>query len=181
MKKQSVVGLFFSMFLRAAVVILGIAIIVFGVVILVKVVKNDGAEDTPGTTVSDNILTEADGRDDLLYNTTAESADDGQTTEQAAASYDKNILVLNSTGIAGVAGGWCTTLNEAGYNNTMAADYTTTIETTRIVSKVDGVGMDLVGFFNGATYEVGEVTEGSMEDTTNYDIVIIIGTNDSRQ
>ncbi len=181
MKKQSVVGLFFSMFLRAAVVILGIAIIVFGVVILVKVVKNEDAENTPGTTVSDNILTEADGRDDLLYNTTAESTDDGQTTEQVVTSYDKNILVLNSTGIAGVAGGWCTKLNEAGYNNTMAADYTTTIETTRIVSKVDGVGLDLVGFFNGATYEVGEVTEGSMEDTTNYDIVIIIGTSDSGQ
>lgn len=182
MKKQSVAGLFFSMFLRAAVVILGLAIVVFGVVILVKVVKNDDAVDGPATTVGDNILTEVDGRDDFLYNPTTETSDGDQaTTEAVATSYDKNILVLNSTGIAGVAGGWCTRLNEAGYNNTMAADYTTTIETTRIVSKVDGVGLDLVGFFDGATYEVGEVTEGSMEDTTNYDIVIIIGTKDSGQ
>ncbi|MGN0151267.1 MAG: LytR C-terminal domain-containing protein [Wujia sp.] len=183
MKKQSVAGLFFSMFLRAAVVILGLAIIVFGIVILMKVVKGDKGSDSPATTVGDNVLTETDGRDDLIYNTTAEeSADSEQTQDGAvAASYDKQILVLNSTGIAGVAGGWCTKLNEAGYNYTVAADYTTPLETTRIVSKEDGVGQDLVGFFNGATYEVGEVTEGSMEDTTNYDIVIIIGASDSGQ
>lgn len=180
MKKQSVAGLFFSMFLRAAVVILGIVIIVFGVVILMRVVKGDTKSGDPSTTVGDSVLTESDGRDDLLYNSTAAPSGDGQGTPTVT-SYDKRILVLNSTDIAGVAGGWCTRLNEAGYNNTMAADYATTIETTRVVSKVDGVGTDLVGFFNGASYEVGEVTEGSMEDTTNYDIVIIIGTNDSGQ
>lgn len=180
MKKQSVAGLFFSMFLRAAVVILGVAIVVFGVVILVTAVKKDNSKDSPATTVGDSILTESDGRDDLIYNTT-EAADSGDTTAAVATSYDKNILVLNSTGIAGVAGGWCTTLNESGYNNTMAADYTTTLETTKIVAKQEGVGQDLLSFFNGATYEVGEVTEGSLEDTSNYDIVIIIGTNDSRQ
>lgn len=179
MKNQSVTGLFFSMFLRAAVVILGIVIIVFGTVILMRVVKGDKKSGDPETTVGDSVLTESDGRDDLLYNNTAAPSGDGQGG--TVTSYDKRILVLNSTDIAGVAGGWCTRLNEAGYNNTMAADYTTTIETTRIVSKVDGVGTDLVGFFNGASYEVGEVTEGSMEDTTNYDIVIIIGTNDSGQ
>lgn len=180
MKKQSVAGLFFSMFLRAAVVIVGLAIVVFGIVILVTVVKKDETSDAPATTVGDSILTEADGRDDLIYNTTESTEAIGDITPQVITSYDKNILVLNSTGIAGIAGGWCTTLNEAGYNNTMAADYTTTLETTRIVAKQDGVGQDLVGFFNGASYEVGEVTEGSLEDTTNYDIVIIIGTNDVR-
>lgn len=180
MKKQSVAGLFFSMFLRAAVVIVGLAIIIFGIVILVTVVKKDDDSYAPATTVGDSILTEADGRDDLIYNTAENTEPADDTTAQIVASYDKNILVLNSTGIAGIAGGWCTTLNEAGYNNTMAADYTTTLETTRIVAKQDGVGQDLVGFFNGASYEVGEVTEGSLEDTTNYDIVIIIGTNDVR-
>ena len=99
MKKQSVAGLFFSMFLRAAVVILGVAIVVFGVVILVTAVKKDNSKDSPATTVGDSILTEADGRDDLIYNTT-EAADSGDTTAAVATSYDKNILVLNSTGIA---------------------------------------------------------------------------------
>ncbi len=181
MKKQSVAGLFFSMFLRAAVVILGAAIVVFGVVIIVTAVRKDGTNASPATTVGDSILTEADGRDDLIYNSTEGTDNAGDTTAAVATSYDKNILVLNSTGIAGVAGGWCTTLNESGYNNTMAADYTTTLETTKIVAKQEGVGQDLLSFFNGATYEVGEVTEGSLEDTSNYDIVIIIGTNDSRQ
>lgn len=178
MKKQSAAGLFFSMFLRAAVIILGIAILAFGAVIIVTAARQDKSSEEQ-TTVGDSVLTEADGRDDLIYNTTAESSDSESQTE-VTASYDKNILVLNSTGIAGIAGGWCTTLNEAGYGNTVAADYTTTLETTRIVSRQEGVGEDLVSFFNGASYEVGEVTEGSMEDTSNYDIVIIIGTNDVR-
>ena len=43
MKKQSMVGLFFSMFLRATVIILAIVIVVFGVVFISKVMqKEDG-------------------------------------------------------------------------------------------------------------------------------------------
>lgn len=180
MKRQSAVGLFFSMFLRALVIILGIAIIIFGIVFLTKVMKGtDKAKVTPPTTVDENVLTEAGVRDDLLGNTeevTSEPVQD--TTEEVVMSYDKKILVLNSTDAKGLAGRWCDKLNSYGYANTDAKDYSETLTTTRIVATTEGVGEDLVQYFNGATYEIGTVTENVYESTEGYDIVIIIGTND---
>lgn len=186
MKKQSMVGLFFSMFLRATVIILAIAIVVFGVVLLSRVMKNDKGDNKPATTASPNVLTEAEGHDELLY------ADPSQTTEYIIAedteesteaevvmAYDKNILVLNSTDEIGLAGRWCETLNGFGYVNTSASDYYTAQEYTRVISTTPGVGEDLVQYFNGASYEIGTVTTGTSEPTDGYDIVIIIGIADS--
>ena len=179
MKRQSAAGLFGAMFLRATVVILGLVIIVFGVVFISKVVKSD--DDAPATTVGDNVLTEADVRDELLYNST-EAATEAAVTEQeqpAATSYDKSILVLNSTDVTGLAGRWCETLNADGYANTEASDYATALENTKIVAREAGIGEDLVSYFNGAAYEVGTVTTGTSVDTSTFDIIIIIGAADS--
>lgn len=184
MKRQSAVGLFFSMFLRAAVIILGIAIIVFGIVFLTKAMKGEGKkEKAPSTTVGDNVLTDAEARDDLLYNdtTAASSEDTAQDTQETLKSYDKKILVLNSTDVIGLAGRWCEELNGYGYSDTEASDYSESLEVTKIVSTTAGVGEDLVPYFNGATYEVGTVTTGVSESTEGYDIVIIIGTADSNK
>lgn len=182
MKRQSAAGLFFSMFLRATVVILGIVILVFGVVLVTKAVKDDGKEKGPMTTVGNNVLTEAEGRDDLLYNSTEATTE--ATTEEVvipeiAPAYDKNILVLNSTDVTGLAGRWCETLNEQGYANTSASDYSMALENTKIVAREGGVGEELLDYFNGATYEVGTVSNGTSEPTDGYDIVIIIGIADS--
>ncbi len=188
MKKQTVAGLFFSMFLRASVIILGICIVVFGVVLITKAFKDGGNDKKSApTTVSSNILTEAEVHDELIYNTTesTESVDitpeaEGETTPvYTTTSTDKNILVLNSTDVSGLAGRWCTTLNENGYNNTFASDYFTSVETTKIISKQEGVGEDLLQFFDGATYEVGDIDGGSTEPSDNYDIIIIVGNSHS--
>jgi len=184
MKKQSAAGLFFSMFLRAVVVIIGIVIIVLGIVTLMKFIKIEtGNNEGPATTVGDSILTESESRDDLLANPETSTAStyvpvDGEAVDPA---YHKNILVLNSTSISGLAGRWCTRLNDAGYVNTFASDYQTEQTTTRIVAKEAGVGQELVSYFNGASYEVGTITEGTSEDTSKYDVVIILGTQDNDQ
>lgn len=185
MKRQSAAGLFFSMFLRATVVILGIVILVFGVVLVTKLVKRGDKEKGPMTTVSNNVLTEVEGRDDLLYNST--EAPTSNTTEnttevevpETTPAYDKNILVLNSTDVTGLAGRWCETLNEQGYANTSASDYSMALENTKIVAREGGVGEELLNYFNGATYEIGTVSNGTSEPTDGYDIVIIIGIADS--
>lgn len=186
MKKQSMVGLFFSMFLRATVIILGIAIVVFGVVFLSKVMKKEDGNDAPATTISPNVLTEAEGHDELLYADPSDTTEyvDVEDTEDTSEpeivmSYDKNILVLNSTDEIGLAGRWCDTLNGYGYENTSASDYDTTQEYTRIISTTPGVGEDLIVYFSGASYEVGTVTTGTSESTDGYDIVVIIGIADS--
>lgn len=180
-KKQSAVGLFFGMFLRAVVIILGVAITVLLIMILMKVIKSDKNKITPATTIGDSILTESDARDDQIYATTEATTAAPHIEPSEDNAYHKNILVLNSTSTGGLAGRWCTRLNEAGYSNTFASDYSTTQETTRVISKVDGVGTELVQLFNGATYEVGDVTEGTSTSTVNYDIIIIIGTADIDQ
>lgn len=182
MKKQSAVGLFFSMFLRAVVVILGIVILVFGAALLMKVMKNGkSSSNAPATTVGANVLTEAEVRDDLLTAEPTEATSTEAVTEEIPAepAYDKNILVLNSTNVKGLAGRWCEKLGGYGYANTTASDYNETLENTKIVSSTEGIGEELVQYFNGASYEVGSVTSGSSVDATAYDIVIIIGTGDS--
>ncbi len=186
MKKQSMVGLFFSMFLRATVIILAIVIVVFGVVFISKVMQKDEGDKTPATTASPNVLTEAEGHDELLYTDPSQTteyivADDttAATVEEIVMSYDASILVLNSTDEIGLAGRWCDTLNGFGYSNTSASDYYTPQETTRVISTTPGLGEDLVDYFNGASYEIGTVTTGSSESTDGYDIVIIIGIADS--
>ena len=105
MKKQSMVGLFFSMFLRATVIILAIVIVVFGVVFISKVAqKEDGKNKGPATTASPNVLTEAEGHDELLYTDPSETTEyitavDTEATEATTTeilmSYDANILLIN--------------------------------------------------------------------------------------
>ncbi len=180
MKKQSAANLFFSMFLRAIVIILGIIIFVLSIVVAGKAISRSRAKQGQ-TTVNDSILTEVEGRDDLLYNTT-----EAQTTqetvedvpEDVTSSTDKRILVLNSTETVGLAGRWCERLAGEGYTNTEKSDYSTPLTNTKIVSTTEGVGRDLLRFFKDASYEVGTVTEGTLEDTQYYDIVVIIGSED---
>jgi uncharacterized membrane protein len=182
MKKQSAVGLFFSMFLRAVVIILAIVIVVFGAMFLMQVMKGSGSSSSdPVTTVSDNVLNEPEVSDDLLTAETTAATEETAPEAVATESYDKNILVLNSTDVTGLAGRWCEKLNGYGYANTTASDYSEAQETTRIIAVTDGVGQDLVSYFNGASYEVGTVTSGTSVSTDGYDIVVIIGNADNDQ
>lgn len=181
MKRQSAVGLFFSMFLKATVIILGIGIIIFGIVFLTQVIKNEGEGEkkVPVTTVDENVLQDPGVRDDLLDNST-------ETTEATEApepvtSHNMMIAVLNSTTTGGLAGRWCEKLNADGFVNTYASDFSNTQEQTIIVVKEEGVGQDLLPYFNDPTYLVGEVPDGAYENLDGYDIVIILGTNDIDQ
>ena len=122
-KQQTAAGLFFSMLLRAAVIILGLAIVAFGAFFVLQAVKGGVKKSGPATTLDANALTDAQ-TDDLQMNPSTEaSAEDTQEAQETGDAKGKNILVLNSTGIAGLAGRWCETLNADGYANTNASDY----------------------------------------------------------
>ena len=178
-KQQTAAGLFFSMLLRAAVIILGLAIVAFGAFFVLQAVKGGVKKSGPATTLDANALTDAQ-TDDLQMNPSTEaSAEDTQEAQETGDAKGKNILVLNSTGIAGLAGRWCETLNADGYANTNASDYSESLADTKIISKEYGVGTELVNYFAAASYEVGTVTSGTSEPTDGYDIVIILGASDS--
>ncbi len=183
MKKESAASLFFSMFLKAIVIILGLIIIIFGIVFLVKVVKHDDGEKAPATTVNENILTEAGKHDDLLYNTGDDEDTEDDTTQDVAGddttnSFGYSIIVLNSTDYAGLAGRWADKLTGYGYTVSEKADYFNTLTSTKIISTKEGVGEDLVQYFKSASYEVGQLTEGSNVSLSGYDIIVIIGEDD---
>ncbi len=169
-KQQTAAGLFFSMLLRAAVIILGLAIVAFGAFFVMQALKGNTAKDTPATTLDENALTDSQV-DDLQITPSTEA--------ETVSATDRKILVLNSTDIAGLAGRWCDTLNANGYANTNASDYTEALADTKIVAREDGVGKELVQYFANASYEVGTVTSNVTESTDGYDVVIIIGASDS--
>lgn len=178
-KQQTVAGLFFSMLLRAAVIILGLAIVAFGAFFVMQALKGNTAKDTPATTLDENALTDSQVDDlQITPSTEAETTEAAQEAETVSAT-DRKILVLNSTDIAGLAGRWCDTLNANGYANTNASDYTEALADTKIVAREDGVGKELVQYFANASYEVGTVTSNVTESTDGYDVVIIIGASDS--
>lgn len=172
-KKQSAGSIFLGMFLRAAVIILGIIILIFGIVILRLATKGSTKSDKksgPVTTVNESVMEDPGARDELL-----------DTTEEAAqVNYGIKILVLNSTQVQGLAGSWCEKLNQAGYASTEKSDYGVNLETTKVVAKTEGVGTELTEYFNGATYEVGTVSENVSVDTSAYDVVVIVGNSDSQ-
>ena len=169
-KQQTAAGLFFSMLFRAAVIILGLAIVAFGAFFVMQALKGNTAKDTPATTLDENALTDSQV-DDLQITPSTEA--------ETVSATDRKILVLNSTDIAGLAGRWCDTLNANGYANTNASDYTEALADTKIVAREDGVGKELVQYFANASYEVGTVTSNVTESTDGYDVVIIIGASDS--
>ena len=184
MKKPSAIGLFFSMFLRAIVVIFGLFIVGFGIFFIVSAVKEGGKNKGPVTTAAANVLTEVDNPDNLM---TGETTAQPTTTETAVTeapvekqdAKNSSIIVLNSTEVTGLAGRWCDTLSADGYTDTSASDFSEEYSSTVIYSKNAGVGEELTSYFNGASYQVGDAPEGSSQDTSVYDIVIIIGTSDS--
>ena len=85
-KQQTAVGLFFSMLLRAAVIILGIAIVVFGAFFVLQVFKGNTAKDTPATTLDQNALTDSQVDDlQITPSTEAETTEGAHETEAVSA------------------------------------------------------------------------------------------------
>ena len=88
-------------------------------------------------------------------------------------SKNKNIIVLNGSRINGLASATKTKLEAEGFTVGDIGDYTDeTLTRTRIIVKKDGIGKDLIGYFNEPELVTGEVQEG-------YDIEIILGTADA--
>lgn len=94
-------------------------------------------------------------------------------TKNVKSSKGLSILVLNGSRINGLASATQTELNTAGFSVNEIGDYTTeTLTQTRIIVKEDGIGKDLMGYFNNPELVVGDVQEG-------FDIEIILGTADA--
>lgn len=201
MDRKAMMKVFGGAFLRSLIVLVAIAILGFSVFFIIKVNKDkkdmvddtevENTEYTPEELAAmveqDNALN-GDGavsEEDTEEVTTEEVTTEESTTEvQSIPSTDKNILILNSTSTSGLAGSWSSKLSGAGFANVAVGNYSASSEaTTKIYVAEEGMGEDLVSYFNGASIVVGTVdssaytvTGGSMD---HYDIYIVIGNSDT--
>jgi hypothetical protein len=178
MKKKSVAGLFFSMFLRTVVIILAVVIVVFGVALTKQYMSRSKTTDQENTGVIDeSILTDPDDGDDLLN--VSGDGEDGEGAGQIESSFDKKIVVLNGTDTKGLAGHWKDTLSGYGYTDIDSANYYNGAENTKILVTEDGIGQDLLQYFPSASIETGTLTSDETDAKLDgVQIIIIIGSSD---
>lgn len=190
MDKKTILRVFGEAFLRSMVVLMAIVIIGFSAFFIIKVANDkkqmaDNSTTEAGSTYSDDelqaMLEEENANDTSEESTTEEPTTEEPTTEEPdIPSTDKKILVLNSTGVAGLAKSWMNKLRGAGFNDIATGNYSLGRETqTKIYVAEEGMGKDLVEYFTDATIEVGSLSSGIDVSTEGVEIFIVIGSNDT--
>ncbi len=123
--------------------------------------------------------------DNTGADSTESTSEEPATDAPVVSSKELKIAVLNSTGTKGLAGAWVEKLKAAGYTNVYAGNYKIgQLAASKVLAVSEGNGEDLVSFFKGAALETGNLTSGfnlvdTTVSTTDIDIFIIIGTDDS--
>lgn len=196
MDKKTMLRIFGGAFLRSLIVLMAVAIIGFGAFFLIKVnsdkksdlVDDTGVENSEYT--PDELAAMVAEDNATATDLTSEEAATEQVTEevtteaQVIPSTDKNIIVLNSTSTAGLAGSWASKLNSAGFANVAVGNYSAATEpVTKIYVSEEGMGSDLAAYFNGASITVGSVDASTYSVKSGnldyYDIYIVIGNSDT--
>ncbi len=163
-KKQNAVGIFFSFFLKAIVIILGLVILAMGAYLLkytLTIEENKEEEKT----VDDSVLinenaedalasaTDPDGYDELLFDGETETQD---ATGTIGLNYEDKIVVLNGTETKGLAGAWKERFEAAGFTNVEAGNcFSTSVETSKIVVTEEGTGGNLDTVIEDVPIEYG--------------------------
>lgn len=122
----------------------------------------------------------------------SENESESETNTEAVSAMSNNtgkdmsILVLNGTGVPGVAGYWKSQLEEAGYSNVTPATYTQTVgENTVIYATTNREAELFKEQFPDAEVEIGAVDTGleaaeGIPLPEECDVYIIIGRKDAR-
>ncbi len=198
MDKKTMLKLFGEAFLRSMVVLMAIAIVGFSAFFVIKVnsdkkVLAEAEANINTTEYSEDQLhdmLEEENAKDTEHKKKEEPVTEEATTEEATTevqeipSTDKNILILNSTSVSGLASAWNNKINGAGFANTAIGNYKSGTETqTKIYVSEEGMGEDLKAYFSDATIVVGSletsqytVIKGSL---STIDIFIVIGSSDT--
>lgn len=102
--------------------------------------------------------------------------EEGKENTNVEKSYDKEIEILNGGYTSGLAAKKQDMLQDLGYNVVNIADHDgTKTEHTKIYVRKDGQGEDLVQYFHDAKVMVDE------DKTADYDIVIVLGTEETEE
>lgn len=187
-KKQSAVGIFFSFFLKAVVIILGLVILAMSAYLVKELIsmKNNETEAKADDSAfeddqEDDLLTNASDGDAVLFETDEETTEAAETTDTAALSKDASIVVLNATETAGLAAVWKETLEVQGYTNVQVGNYTNgTLDTSKIVVVEEGTGSALQQILPNAKMETLPADQVSCDiSTEGVQAFLIIGNADN--
>lgn len=187
-KKQSAVGIFFSFFLKAVVIILGLVILAMSAYLVKELIsmKNNETEAKADDSAfeddqEDDLLTNASDGDAVLFETDEETTEAAETTDTAALSKDASIVVLNATETAGLATVWKETLEVQGYTNVQVGNYTNGIlDTSKIVVVEEGTGSALQQILPNAKMETLPADQVSCDiSTEGVQAFLIIGNADN--
>lgn len=182
---KKILKLFLDTMLRAAVIILAVAIVVMLVLLVTTTSKNKKSADASDTQQQTDIVTEeADPSDPTFGDDNASSEDAVMVDEESGASDSTNasIVIINASGVSGVAASWQSTLNSNGYGQVEVGNYLGEQQSTTVVYGSDTYsGEDLLTNFQGASLGSKSDLDSSLFDVViaNYDIVVIIGLSDS--
>ena len=187
-KKQSAVGIFFSFFLKAVVIILGLVILAMSAYLVKELIsmKNNETEAKADDSAfeddqEDDLLTNASDGDAVLFETDEETTEAAENTDTAALSKDASIVVLNATETAGLAAVWKETLEVQGYTNVQVGNYTNGIlDTSKIVVVEEGTGSALQQILPNAKMETLPADQVSCDiSTEGVQAFLIIGNADN--
>lgn len=188
MDKKTVLKIFGEAFLRSMVVLMAIVIIGFVAFFVIKVAKDKKQmkdnEVSQEATYSDDELEEMLNEQNQVtsedLSTEETTTEEATTEEEIIASTDCKILVLNTTEVSGLAKAWMDKLKAEGFTNVDKGNYSLSHDQqTKIVVKEEGMGEDLLEYFNDAIIEVGTIDSGMDVSGTGVDIFIVIGNNDT--
>ena len=185
-KKQSAVGIFFSFFLKAIVIILGLVILAMGAYLL-RYTLTAEAENEDEVTVDESVLvsgsddplasgSDADDYDALLFDGEAETV---ESAESVDLSYEDKIVILNATDTKGLAGAWKDKFVAAGFQNVEVGNlFGNSWENSKIIVTEEGSGSNLNTVIENAPVEFG--SPDSIECDAAMDgakAIVIIGTD----
>lgn len=179
--------LFLDTMLRAAVIVLGIGVVIMLALLIKSMVSNKSAKDEKTTENISEISTEAEDPDDPTFGQSeGQNADnnEGSSGEEKPAvtdSLNAKILVVNATGTSGVAGSWRTTLQGYGYTSVDVGNYSLgTITTTKVCVSGSYDGEDIAAYYTSPEMTTISTLQASAFDMPvgDYDIVVVVGTTD---
>lgn len=188
---KKVMKLFLDTILRAAVIILAVAIVVM-LVLLAKTMSKSKKADTNAKKEVSDIVTEENDPSDPTFgggdaaDTTDASADasssDNTTEENSSSAKNAKLMVLNASGVSGVAATWQTTLTADGYTSVDIGTYQGDTQSSTTVYTSDEYDVSsLTSILGSASTSARSDIDDSMADVdiSGSDIVVVIGVDNA--
>ena len=188
---KKVMKLFLDTILRAAVIILAVAIVVM-LVLLAKTMSKSKKTDTNAKKEVSSIVTEENDPSDPTFgggdaaDTTDASADapssDNTTEENSSSAKNAKLMVLNASGVSGVAATWQTTLTADGYTSVDIGTYQGDTQSSTTVYTSDEYDVSsLTSILGSASTSARSDIDDSMADVdiSGSDIVVVIGVDNA--